>query len=155
MAGTASLLQVASFHPRRDGTIYTLVASSPRYLSNHSSLTPLPGYFCPFAHRVNLVRYISGLTDIIGISIVAPYPKGNDAGWPGWKFPASDTEYPGATVDKLFGSDYLHKVYFKADPEYKGRYSVPVIWDKVTNTIVSNVRTASSKPAHCSFQVYE
>jgi len=41
-------------------------------------------------------------------------------------------------VDKLFGSEYLHDVYFKADPEYKGRYSVPLLWDKKTNTIVSN-----------------
>lgn len=37
----------------------------------------------------------------------------------------------------------MHEIYFKADKEYKGRYSVPVIWDKKTNTIVNNVRGAS------------
>lgn len=42
-------------------------------------------------------------------------------------------------MDRLFGSEYLHDVYFKADKEYKGRYSVPVIWDKKTGTIVNNV----------------
>jgi putative glutathione S-transferase len=97
------------------------------------------GLFCPFAHRANLVRHLKGLQDFIDISIVKPYPKGNDKGWPGWQFPESDNEYPNATVDKLFGSKYLHEVYFKADKEYKGRYSVPLLWDKKTNTAVNNV----------------
>jgi putative glutathione S-transferase len=97
------------------------------------------GLFCPFAHRVNLVRHLKGLEEYIEISIVKPYPKGDEKGWPGWKFPNSDEEYPGATVDHLFGSEYLHEIYFKADKEYKGRYSVPVLWDKKTNTIVNNV----------------
>ncbi|RFU34192.1 hypothetical protein B7463_g2170, partial [Scytalidium lignicola] len=92
----------------------------------------------PFAHRVNLVRHLLGLTDIIPISVVKPYPKGDAKGWPGWKFPESNEEYSGATVDKLYGSDYMHDIYFKADKEYKGRYSVPVLWDTVTETIVNN-----------------
>ncbi|ETI28948.1 hypothetical protein G647_01400 [Cladophialophora carrionii CBS 160.54] len=96
------------------------------------------GLFCPFAHRANLVRHLKGLTDIIDISIVKPYPKGDEHGWPGWQFPSSDDEYPHATVDHLFGSKYLHDVYFKADPEYKGRYSVPVLWDREAGTIVNN-----------------
>jgi glutathionyl-hydroquinone reductase len=98
------------------------------------------GLFCPFAHRVNLVRHIKGLTDFIDISVVKPYPKGDDKGWPGWKFPKTDDEYPNATIDHLFGSEYLHEMYFKADKEYKGRYSVPLLWDKKTNAIVNNVR---------------
>jgi putative glutathione S-transferase len=100
------------------------------------------GLFCPFAHRANFVRHLKGLTDFIDVSIVKPYPKGDAKGWPGWRFPASDDEYPGATVDRLFGEDYLHKVYFRADPDYKGRYSVPLLWDKKTGTAVCNVRTS-------------
>ena len=96
------------------------------------------GLFCPFAHRTNLVRHIKGLQDYLPLSIVRPYPKGDKDGWPGWQFPASDDEYPGATVDHLFGSKYLHEVYFKADPEYRGRYTVPLIWDKKTGTAVNN-----------------
>lgn len=80
------------------------------------------GLFCPFAHRVNIVRYLVGLESLIDVSVVRPYPKGNEAGWPGWKFPKSDDEYPAATVDALFGSEYLHELYFKVDSEYKGRY---------------------------------
>jgi glutathionyl-hydroquinone reductase len=89
---------------------------------------------------VNLVRHLKGLEDLIDISIVKPYPKGDDKGWPGWKFPISNEEYQNATVDQLSGSEYLHEIYFKADKEYKGRYSVPVLWDKKTGMIVNNVR---------------
>ncbi|KAJ9602270.1 hypothetical protein H2200_013125 [Cladophialophora chaetospira] len=96
------------------------------------------GLFCPFAHRANLVRHLKNLTELIDISIVKPYPKGDEHGWPGWQFPASNEEYSGATIDHLFGSKFLHEVYFKDDPGYKGRYSVPVLWDKQTNSIVNN-----------------
>ena len=65
----------------------------------------LQGLFCPFAHRANLVRHIKGLTDLIDVSITHAYPKGEE----GWRFPKDDKEYPGATVDKLFGSKYLHE----------------------------------------------
>lgn len=96
------------------------------------------GLFCPFAQRINIVRHLKGLQDVIPISIVKPYPKGDEKGWPGWQFPASNELFPGSTVDHLFGSNYLHEVYFMADPDYKGRYSVPVLWDKKTGTIVNN-----------------
>ncbi|KAL4932470.1 putative cell wall organization protein/glutathione transferase (Gto3) [Aspergillus undulatus] len=111
------------------------------------------GLFCPFAHRVNFIRHLKGLTEIIDISVVMPYPKGDENGWPGWRFLKSSSgsdgkegegesgggeEYPDATVDRLFGEDYLHKVYFRDDPGYKGRYSVPVLWDRETGGIVCN-----------------
>jgi putative glutathione S-transferase len=96
------------------------------------------GLFCPFAHRANLIRHLKGLTDIIDISIVKPYPKGDDKGWPGWKFPTEDDPYEGATADQLFGSKYMHEIYFKEKKDYEGRYSVPVLWDKKTNQLVNN-----------------
>ncbi|KAI9372337.1 glutathione S-transferase [Aspergillus egyptiacus] len=96
------------------------------------------GLFCPFAHRANFVRHLKGLTELIDISVVMPYPKGDENGWPGWRFPRSNDEYPDATVDKLFGEDYLHKIYFRADEGYLGRYSVPVLWDRVEGTVVCN-----------------
>ncbi|KAL4804097.1 glutathione S-transferase [Aspergillus unguis] len=120
-----------------DGWHGTITADGP--------FTPSPGryhlyigLFCPFAHRANFVRHLKGLTEIIDLSVVMPYPKGDSKGWPGWRFPSSNDEYSGATVDKLFGENYLHKVYFRDDPEYKGRYSVPVLWDKERNGIVCN-----------------
>jgi glutathionyl-hydroquinone reductase len=64
---------------------------------------------------VNLIRHLKGLSDMIDVSIVKPYPKGNENGWPGLKFPKTDDEYPNATRDKLFGSEYLHEIYYRAD----------------------------------------
>lgn len=98
------------------------------------------GHFCPFAHRVNLVRHLKGLESVIDLSVVKPYPKGDDKGWPGWQFPTPppDDLYEGSTEDQLFKSKFLHEVYFKDDPEYKGRYSVPLLWDKKQGRIVSN-----------------
>ncbi|KAF4990234.1 hypothetical protein FGRMN_8594 [Fusarium graminum] len=97
------------------------------------------GLFCPFAHRVNLVRHIKGLQSLVTLSVVKPYPKGDDKGWPGWQFTShSEEQYPGATEDHLFQSKYLHEIYFKDDPDYKGRYSVPLLWDKKQNRIVNN-----------------
>ena len=115
----------------------TITDSGPFRPSSHRFHLYL-GLFCPFAHRANLVRVLKGLQDIIPISVVRPYPKGDENGWPGWRFPKDEKEYPAATVDHLFGSEYLHEVYFKADPAYKGRYSVPVLWDTETNTLVNN-----------------
>jgi putative glutathione S-transferase len=74
------------------------------------------------------------------------YPKGEE----GWRFPPTNDAYPGATVDHLFGSKFLHEVYFKDDPEYKGKYSVPLLWDKKAGRIVNNVGDIL-----CAMSVYE
>ncbi|KAK3936839.1 glutathione S-transferase [Diplogelasinospora grovesii] len=109
------------------------------------------GLFCPFAHRANLVRVLKGLDSIIPITTVKPYPKGDDTGYPGWQFPSTSSEYPGADPDPLFGSKYLYELYFKADSEYKGRYSVPVLWDTQTSTIVNNESAELMRDLQTSF----
>lgn len=83
---------------------------------------------CPFAHRACLYRSIFGLQADIGLSIVAP--KRSEEGW---HF-EPDTAY----CDELFGHQYLREIYLKAQPDYSGRVSVPVLWDKKSHTIVSN-----------------
>ncbi|EAW12060.1 putative cell wall organization protein/glutathione transferase (Gto3) [Aspergillus clavatus NRRL 1] len=93
------------------------------------------GLFCPFSHRVDLVRHLCGLVDIIPVSIVRPWPK---VAGKGLKFPETDEEYPGATVDPLFGTEFVQDLYFKADTNYKGSWSTPVLWDKWTDSVVSN-----------------
>jgi putative glutathione S-transferase len=65
------------------------------------------------------------------MSIVRPYPKGE----PGWRF---DATYAGSTPDHLFNSQFMHQIYFRDDPAYKGRYTVPLLWDKKANKIVCN-----------------
>lgn len=45
---------------------------------------------------------------------------------------------PGATGDRVNGAKYLKEIYLKADPSFSGPFSVPVLWDKKTQTIVNN-----------------
>lgn len=88
---------------------------------------------CPWAHRTLIFRTLKGLEDYISVSVVDPLMVEN-----GWEFRKAETRTEGATDDALFGSDYLYQVYLKADPNYSGRVTVPVLWDKQQNTIVSN-----------------
>jgi putative glutathione S-transferase len=84
---------------------------------------------CPWAHRTLIARRLKTLEDAISVSIVHHY-MGKD----GWTFRKED----GATGDNLYGLDFLHQIYTKADPRYSGRVTVPVLWDKQERTIVSN-----------------
>ena len=85
---------------------------------------------CPWAHRTLIYRQLKGLNDHISVDVVHPF-MGDD----GWSF---DTDYAGATGDTLLGKRFLREVYLAADPKASGRVTVPVLWDKQRNTIVSN-----------------
>ena len=85
---------------------------------------------CPWAHRTLIFRKLKGLEEQISVSIVHPLMREN-----GWTF---DTGFEGATGDTLNGLDFLHQVYTRADSSYSGRVTVPVLWDRQQNTIVSN-----------------
>ncbi|KAI1263889.1 glutathione S-transferase [Xylariaceae sp. FL1019] len=133
--------QAKSHHAGPEDSWHGSVAPGSRFPPQPARYHLYIGLFCPFAHRVNIVRHLKGLEQAIPLSIVKAYPKGDDKGWPGWQFPGADgpdDTYEGATEDHLFGSRYLHEVYFRADNDYKGRYSVPVLWDTVEGTIVNN-----------------
>lgn len=87
-------------------------------------------FACPWAHRTLIFRTLKDLTNHISISVVHP-----DMIADGWTF---DATYPGATGDTLFGLPFARDVYTRADPKFSGRVTVPILWDKVQNTIVSN-----------------
>lgn len=87
-------------------------------------------YACPWAHRTLIFRALKGLADHIDISVVHP-----DMLSDGWEF---RTDFPGATGDTLFGSKYMRDIYLRANPQASGRVTVPVLWDRQQNTIVSN-----------------
>ncbi|KAK4623989.1 Glutathione S-transferase omega-like 2 [Fulvia fulva] len=95
------------------------------------------GLFCPFAHRANIIVHLKQLHKYAGIetSIVKPYPKEDHESRPDG---LDESHYEGATEEKLFGFQFMNQVYFKADENYKGKYSVPVLWDKKLDTIVNN-----------------
>lgn len=84
---------------------------------------------CPWAHRALIFRALKGLESMISVSVVNSY-----MGEHGWTFEAE----PGATGDQLYGLDYMYQLYQKADPDYSGRVTVPVLWDKQRHTIVNN-----------------
>jgi len=85
---------------------------------------------CPWAHRALIFRQIKDLSDHITISTVHP-----DMLSDGWSF--EKDEY-GATGDTLFHLPFARDIYTRADPTFSGRVTVPILWDKQQNTIVSN-----------------
>ena len=84
---------------------------------------------CPWAHRTLIFRKLKGLEDAISLSIVDPY-MGED----GWEFGSS----PDTIADHVNGAKKLHEIYTKADPNYTGRVTVPILWDRKLETIVNN-----------------
>ncbi|OAN13955.1 glutathione-dependent reductase [Photobacterium jeanii] len=79
---------------------------------------------CPWAHRTLIFRQLKQLEPHIGVTVVSPDMLTN-----GWEFDEPEPNY---------GLKYLHQLYSKAKPDYTGRVTVPVLWDKQTQTIVSN-----------------
>jgi putative glutathione S-transferase len=86
-------------------------------------------YACPWAHRTLIMRQLKGLDKAIALSVVDPLMADE-----GWEF----SEFPGAIPDAVNKAKYLREIYAKADSNYTGRVTVPVLWDKQKNTIVSN-----------------
>ena len=85
---------------------------------------------CPWAHRTLIFRAIKGLSDLIDVSVVHPDMLGD-----GWTF---ETDFAGTTGDRLHGARFLRDVYLRANPQTTGRVTVPILWDKQRDTIVSN-----------------
>lgn len=84
---------------------------------------------CPWAHRTVIMRHLKGLEDAISLSVVDPVIDRN-----GWEF----SNAPGCIPDSVNGYEYLWQTYVKADPNYNGRVTVPILWDKQQATIVNN-----------------
>ena len=85
-------------------------------------------YACPWAHRTLIFRKIKGLEKMISFSSVHWF-----MGDQGWTFASS----PGQ-VDEINGRRFLHEIYTQVEDVYSGRVTVPLLWDKKTNRIVSN-----------------
>lgn len=84
---------------------------------------------CPWAHRTLIMRKIKGLEDMISVSVVNPIMLEN-----GWTF----EEGPGVIPDSINQAKFLYDVYTASNPNYSGRVTVPVLWDKETKQIVNN-----------------
>lgn len=84
---------------------------------------------CPWASRCLMMRKLKGLEEIISLSVVNPVMLEH-----GWTF----EDGPGVIADPIIDADYMHEIYTHVDPTYSGRVTVPVLYDKKTDTIVNN-----------------
>jgi len=84
---------------------------------------------CPWAHRTLIMRSLKGLEKMISVSVVNPY-----MGEHGWTFEPG----PDVIADPVGQAQYLYQVYLRAQADYSGRVTVPILWDLHQNTIVSN-----------------
>ncbi len=84
---------------------------------------------CPWAHRTIIVRKLKELDKIIGMTVVDPVRDER-----GWAF----REGPGHSPDPINGFHFLSEAYQATDPHYRGRVTVPVLWDTRTKRIVTN-----------------
>ena len=102
-----------------------------------SPYTPEPGRYhlyislaCPWAHRTLIVRHLKDLGDAIGVTVVDPIRTDEE----GWAF----REGPGYSKDPINGFHFLREAYLATNPKFRGRWTVPVLWDKKTKRIVNN-----------------
>ncbi|HEX4665053.1 MAG TPA: glutathione S-transferase C-terminal domain-containing protein [Chthoniobacterales bacterium] len=84
---------------------------------------------CPWASRTVIVRHLQGLENVVGLTVVDPV-----RGERGWAF----RDGPGFSRDSVNGFEFLAQAYHATDPEFDGRVTVPVLWDKATGRIVNN-----------------
>jgi putative glutathione S-transferase len=106
----------------KDGNDGNFKAESGRY---HLYVS----FACPWAHRTLIFRQLKDLQPHISVNVVHPHMLHN-----GWEFSVTDP----ALQDSLLHCRYLYEIYLKASPQYSGRATVPVLWDKKQNTIVNN-----------------
>ncbi len=117
------------------GAFERAAATIRDWIAPDGPFAPDPGRYhlyvawnCPWAHRALLTRAILGLEDAIGVSYARP--RRSDQGW------VFDAE--GAFADACLGVRAVHQVYARQSPGYTGRLTVPVLWDRQTEQIVSN-----------------
>ncbi len=84
---------------------------------------------CPWASRTLMARKLKQLERVVSVTVVEPFLYDQC-----WRFGS----YPGSQPDPLYGYEWVHQLYTKADPHYTGQVTVPVLWDKKTHTIVNN-----------------
>ena len=86
-------------------------------------------YACPWAHRAILYRHLKGLEDAVPMSVLHPRMAGPES----WRF--GETDF--STRDHLYGAEHLHQVYARGDPAATTVVTVPMLYDRATETIVN------------------
>jgi len=117
---------------RKDSQFRNFIEKEGRFTPEKDRYHLFVAYGCPWATRTLIARKLKGLEDVIPVTILSSRPNPNS-----WAFAKADPD-SGADFDPLYNSSNLREFYFRADPEYTGRFTVPVLWDKKTETIVNN-----------------
>jgi glutathionyl-hydroquinone reductase len=100
---------------------------------------------CPWAHRTLIFRALKKLDNVISVSVVDWF-MGKD----GWTF----HERRGVVPDSVNGAQFLWQVYRAAKPDYTGRVTVPVLWDKQRKTIVNNESSEIIRMLNSAFDAF-
>lgn len=100
---------------------------------------------CPWATRTAIVRSLLGLTDVIGMTVMDPVRDQR-----GWAF-REGSDY---SKDPINDFAYLSEAYLASEPGYRGRYTVPVLWDRETRTIVNNSEDDLCRMFNDAFREY-
>jgi putative glutathione S-transferase len=88
---------------------------------------------CPWASRTLMARTLKGLEQVVGVTVVDPRLTDKV-----WRFGGYARSCPGAEADPLYQFEYVYELYLRARPDYSGQVTVPVLWDKKTQSIVNN-----------------
>jgi len=124
-----------------DGSFKRLASSFRNSIKNDGQFIPEKGryhlyvsYACPWATRTLIARKLKGLEDFIPVTVVSPH-----MGQHGWPFKNADPSWQDADDDIAHPNlQHIKDLYFLADQNYGGRFTVPVLWDNKLNTIVNN-----------------
>jgi putative glutathione S-transferase len=100
---------------------------------------------CPWAHRTVIFRQLKGLANVVSMSVTS-WLMGDQ----GWTF----DKVTGSSGDAVNGAEKLQEIYLRADPNYTGRVSVPVLWDKERSTIVSNESSEIIRMLNSAFAAF-
>jgi putative glutathione S-transferase len=98
---------------------------------------------CPWAHRTIIYRKLKRLEDVISLSVVDPVMSDQ-----GWAFT------DGGKPDTVNGFKYLHQAYTRTNPDYSGRVTVPLLWDKQTRRIVNNESSEIIRMLNSEFNAF-
>lgn len=118
---------------RRPSSFRNWIEKGGKYEPEAGRYHLIVSYACPWAHRTLITRKLKGLEDIVSLSVVSPHMGSN-----GWPFKNAD-EFPGATDDGgIMGAQHVKDIYLKVQPDYDGKFTVPVLFDTKSQSIVNN-----------------
>ncbi|KXN87782.1 Glutathione S-transferase omega-like 2 [Leucoagaricus sp. SymC.cos] len=117
---------------RKDSVFRDFIAPGTKFEPEPDRYHLYVSLACPWATRTLVMRKLKGLEEFIPVTVVSPRMGSN-----GWPFANIDA-FPGADVDPLNNADHIKDIYFKAEPDYTGRFTIPLLWDKKLQTIVNN-----------------